>query len=165
MTDFQAKTTFDKVFEGGLLIKGLDGFFEFLGGLLLFVFTPDQIHRFAVFLTHTELLEDPHSKISHLLLSSTQHFSNGSRVFLIFYLWLHAAIKLIAVIGILKNMLWAYPFSLISLGALMLYQVYSIFFVKASFGMIGLTIFDVFILGMITVEYKKVKTKLQQKSA
>jgi len=165
MTDFKAKSTFDKVFEGGLLIKGLDGFFELLGGLLLFVFTPDQIHRFAVLLTHTELLEDPHNKASHLLLQSTQHFSNGSRIFLIFYLLLHAAIKLIAVIGILKNQLWAYPFSLISLGALTLYQVYSIFLIKVSFGMIGLTIFDVFILWMITVEYKKVKEKLAKKES
>jgi len=164
MSDFKAKSTFDKVFEGGLLIKGLGGFLEFLGGLLLFVFTPDQIHRFAVLLTHTELVQDPHSKISNMLLQSTHHFSNGSRIFLILYLWLHAAIKLIAVIGILKNMLWAYPFSLISLGALMLYQVYSIFFIKASFGMIGLTIFDILILWMITIEYKRVRLKLTTKA-
>ncbi|MEI6249064.1 MAG: DUF2127 domain-containing protein, partial [bacterium] len=59
---------------------------------------------------------------------------------------------------------WAYPFSLISLGALMLYQVYSIFFIKASFGMIGLTIFDILILWMITIEYKKVRLKLATKA-
>ena len=165
MGDFKAKTTFDRVFEGGLFIKGLSGISEAIGGLLLFVFTPEDIHRFTNFITHQELLESPNSKISHLILHSTQNFTNGSRIFLIVYLWLHASIKLIAVIGILKNILWAYPFSLITLGALMLYQAYSIFFVKASIGMIGLTIFDIFILWMITVEYKKVKSKLEQKSS
>lgn len=163
MTDFRAKSTFDKIFEGGLLIKGLDGFFEFLGGLLLFIFTPEQIHQFAVFLTHSELLEDPNSKVSQLLIHSTQNFTNGSRIFLIFYLWLHAAIKLIAVIGILKNLLWAYPFSLITLGALLLFQLYSIFFIKASFGMILLSIFDILILSMIWLEFKKVRHKLSTK--
>ena len=165
MSDFQAKTIFDKVFEGGLFIKGLSGISEAIGGLLLFVFSPEDIHKFANFITHQELLESPNSSISHLILHSTQNFTSGSRIFLIIYLWSHAAVKLIAVIGILKNLLWAYPFSLITLGALMLYQVYSIFFVKASIGMIGLTIFDIFILWMITVEYKKVKSKLEQKSS
>ena len=159
MSDFVAKTSFDKIFEGGLLLKGLSGGFEFLGGLLFLIFSPDQIHRFAVFLTHWELFESPNSKISHMLLNTTQHITNGSRLFLIIYLWIHALIKLIAVIGILKNLLWAYPFSLISLGALMLYQVYDIIFIKASLGMIGLTIFDIFILWMISVEYKKFKDR------
>jgi len=164
MSDFQAKTTFDKVFEGGLFIKGLSGISEAIGGLLLFIFTPEDIHKFANFITHQELLESPNSYISHLILHTTQNFTNGGRIFLIIYLWLHAAIKLIAVIGILKNILWAYPFSLISLGALMLYQAYSIFFVKASLGMIGLTIFDILILWMITIEYKRVRLKLATKA-
>lgn len=162
MSDFKAKSTFDKVFEGGLLIKGLSGVFEFLGGLLFFIFSPDQIHRFAIFLTHWELFESPKSEISHLLINSTSNFTNSSRIFLIFYLWIHAVIKLIAVIGILKNQLWAYPFSLVTLSGLVVYQLYTIFFEKPSLGMIALTIFDIFIIWMINVEYKKFKTKFKE---
>ncbi len=105
-----------------------------------------MIHRFVTFLTQKELLEDPHSKVANALIHSTDHFSSGSKTFAIVYLWVHAVIKLIAVIGILKNQLWAYPFSLITLGALMIFQLYSIFFIKVSVGLIILTIFDVFIL-------------------
>jgi uncharacterized membrane protein len=94
-------------------------------------------------------------------MQSTQQFTASTRVFLIVYLWLHATLKLIAVIGILKNQLWAYPFSLITLGLLMLYQVYSIVFVRPSIGMILLTIFDVFILWLIWREYIKVRLKLE----
>ncbi len=161
MSDFKAKSTFDKVFEGGLLIKGLSGILELLGGLLFFVFSPEQIHRFADFLTHWELFENPHSKISNIL-HAVQSFNNSSRVFLIFYLWIHAFIKLVAVIGILKNQLWAYPFSLFTLSGLVVYQLYTILFEKPSLGMIGLSIFDVFIIWMINVEYKKNKSKLKE---
>ena len=160
MSWYHPSTILDKVFEGGILIKGISGALEFLGGALLFFFSPAAIHNFIVFITHRELLTDPHDKIANLLLVLTQHIGDGGRTFLIVYLWIHATIKLIAVIGIMKNQLWAYPFSLITLGLLMLYQVYSIVFVSLSIGMILLTVFDVFILWLIMREYKIVRKNL-----
>jgi len=159
MSWYHPSSILDKVFEGGIIIKGISGALEFLGGLLLFFFSPASIHNFIALITQKELLANPNDKIANLLLNSTQHISNGGRTFIIIYLWIHAAIKLIAVIGILKNKLWAYPFSLISLGALMLYQLYSIIFVRVSIGMVLLTIFDVFMLWLISREYKIVKSK------
>ncbi len=158
MSTFRPTSFFDKVFEGGIILKGISGALEFLGGLLLFFVSPAAMHSFIAFLTQRELVEDPHDKIANLLLHSTQHIGSGSRTFLIIYLWIHAVIKLIAVIGILKNQLWAYPFSLVTLGLLMLYQVYIIVLVHATIGMILLTVFDVLILGLIWREYGKVRT-------
>ena len=162
MSWYHPNSLLDKVFEGGIIIKGVTGLVEFLSGLLLFFVSPATMHQFITFLTQRELLEDPHDKIANFLVHSTQHIGTGSKTFLIVYLWIHAIIKLIAVIGILKNQLWAYPFSLITLGLLMLYQLYTIFFVKASVGMILLTIFDVFILWLIWREYGKVRTLIPQ---
>jgi uncharacterized membrane protein len=161
MSTFRPASLFDKVFEGGIILKGISGILEFLGGLLLFFISPERLHTFVSFVTQKELLEDPHDHIANLIVHTTQGFGNSSRTFGIVYLWIHAAIKLTAVIGILKNQLWAYPFSLISLGVLMVYQLYSIFFVQASAGMIILTIFDVFILGLIWREYGKVRLTLK----
>jgi uncharacterized membrane protein len=157
MSWYHPTNLLDKIFEGGIIIKGTTGLLEFIGGLLLCFVSPAQIHHFIAFITQKELLEDPHDKVSNLLLHSTSHISSGGRAFAIAYLWIHATVKLIAVIGILKNQLWAYPFSLITLGLLMLYQAYTIFFVKASVGMILLTVFDVFILWLIWREYGKVR--------
>lgn len=159
MSWYHPSSILDKVFEGGIILKGISGTLEFIGGALLFFVSPASIHNFIVFITQKELLTDPHDMVANLLLTSTQHLG-GSRAFLVIYLWIHATIKLIAVIGILKNQLWAYPFSLISLGALMLYQVYSIVFVSVSIGMILLTIFDIFILWLILREYKIVRKNL-----
>jgi len=156
MSWYHPSTLLDKVFEGGIIIKGITGALEFIGGLLLFFVDPSVIHSFLVLITQKELIEDPHDRLATFLLQSTLHLGDG-KTFIILYLWIHALIKLIAVIGILRNQLWAYPFSTITLGLLMLYQLYSIIFVKLSVGLILLTIFDIFILWMIWREYRKVR--------
>ena len=161
-TWFKPTSLLDKIFEGSLLLKGLSGLAEFLGGLLLFGTSPDRLHNYINLVTQRELLQDPNDSVARWLLNLSTHLSSSDHTFLIIYLWVHAAIKLTAVIGILANQLWAYPFSLISLGALMIYQVYSIVYVKASIGMILLTIFDLFVLWMIWQEFAKVR--LNQKS-
>jgi uncharacterized membrane protein len=160
MSTFRPTNLFDKVFEGGIIIKGIDGALELIGGLLVLFISPASLHDFIAFATQRELVEDPHDVIANLLIHATASYSNNGRTFLVVYLWVHAAIKLIAVIGILKNQLWAYPFSLITLGLLVLYQLYTIFFVHATAGMILLTIFDIFILWLIWREYSKVKMRL-----
>lgn len=165
MSWYHPTSLLDKVFEGGIIIKGVTGALEFIGGLLLIFVSPAQMHEFIALVTQRELLEDPNDRVANLLLQATSHFTAGGQVFAIVYLWLHATIKLIAVIGILKNQLWAYPFSLITLGLLMIYQAYSIVFVKVSVGMILLTVFDVFILWLIWREYGKVKAGSQKSPA
>ncbi|MFI5270822.1 MAG: DUF2127 domain-containing protein [Candidatus Saccharimonadales bacterium] len=162
MSWFKPSSLFEKVFEGGLLIKGLDGFIELVAGFILLFVSPASIQHFLSFITARELQSEPNNKFAHLVLHSADHLTTSNKTFLIIYLWLHASIKLISVVGILKNWLWAYPFALISLGILTLYQVYSIV-VHASIGMILLTIFDVFILGMIWREYGFVKNKRSKK--
>ena len=162
MGRFRPTDLFDKVFEGGILLKGISGALELLGGLLLLFVSPASVHYFIATITQRELIEDPRDKVAHLLLTSTQQFTNSTRVFLILYLWIHAIIKLIAVVGILRNQLWAYPFSLITLGMLMLYQLYSIIFVRPTLGMIALTVFDVLILGLIWREYGRVRSRLSK---
>lgn len=156
MAWYHPSSIFDKVFEGGIIIKGATGALEFLGGLLLFFFNPASLKSFLMAITQNEFVEDPHDKWIVFIRHSAEHINLGNKYFAIAYLWIHATIKLVAVIGILRNQLWAYPFSLITLGALMLYQVYSIV-THATIGMILLTAFDVFILWLIWREYGKVK--------
>jgi uncharacterized membrane protein len=58
----------DRAFEGGIILKGLDGVLEMLGGLLLVLVSPATIDRIITTLTQHELSEDPHDFIAtHLL--------------------------------------------------------------------------------------------------
>lgn len=160
MSWYHPSTLLDKIFEGGIVIKGVGGVLEVLGGFLLLFISPHSIHDFIVFITQRDRIEDPHDMVTTTLLGWTDHLAHGGRVFIIAYLWVHAATKLIAVIGILRNQLWAYPFSLITLGMMMLYQTYSII-LHPGIGMILLTVFDVFMLWLIWREYGKARQTLQ----
>lgn len=161
MSWYHPATLFDKVFEGGLLIKGVLAAGEFLSGLLLLFVRPSTIHRFLAFITQQRLSENPHDKLAHLVLHSADSLNVSNKGFVVAYLWLLAAIKLISVIGILRGILWVYPFALIGLGLIMLFQVYTIV-VDASFGLIVLTVFDIGILGMIWLEYGKAKISVRK---
>ena len=155
---FHPKSLFDKSFTVGIVLKGIDGLIELLVGFLFIFLDPEKLHTLVVLATHRELSEDPHDFLANLLVNSSHFVSNGGRIFLIIYLWIHAVVKLVAVIGILKNKLWAYPFSLISLSVLTLYQFYEIIFVSVSLGMVLLTVFDIVIIWLIFREYKKINT-------
>jgi|JI10StandDraft_1071094.scaffolds.fasta_scaffold223613_2 uncharacterized membrane protein len=156
MSTFKPTSLLDKVFEGGIILKGLSGLLELLGGLLAFFMTPERLNHFVNFITQEELIA-PHQRLTSWLSLHSDHFTSGSRWFIMAYLFIHAAVKLTAVIGILKNQLWAYPFSLIALGLMTLYQVWDIVFVQARLGMVVLTVFDCFILWLIWREYQRKK--------
>jgi len=164
MAWYRPASVLDKIFEGGIILKGASGVLEFVAGLLLVFTSPDAIRSFLAFLTQREIAEDPNDTLANLILHSAEHFNSGNKTFAIAYLWVHAAVKLTAVVGILRNQLWAYPFSLIALGVLMLYQVYSMS-VKFSAGMLVLTVFDAIILWLIWREYGKVRPALTRRSA
>ena len=160
MAWFKATNTFEQVFKGSLILKGFSGVLEFIAGAVLLIFSPDRLRNFINLITQRELLEDSNDLIANALLNLTNNFSNGTKIFLITYLWVHAGVKLVAVIGILRNERWAYSFSLVALGILTGYQIYSLVFVKISMGLLALTVFDLFVLWMIWRE----KTSLNSKN-
>jgi uncharacterized membrane protein len=154
---FHPKNLFDKVFEYGILIKGIDGVIEALTAVALIFISPQRLQGLVVLATHRELSTDPNDFISNFLIHTSHNFTNSARLFFIVYLAIHAAVKIVSVVGLLRNKMWAYPFALISLGLLTLYQVYDIIFGAGSIFVVLLTVFDVAILALIWREYKKVK--------
>lgn len=148
--------TFKRVFYIGIVFKGLDGLGELLIGIALLFISPTQIHELVALATRGELSEDPHDLTANLLLKSTAHISNATTTFLVIYLFIHAIVKLVSVWGILARHRWAYPFALITLSLLTLYQFYDIV-VKPSAGIILLTILDIIVLWLIFREYRKIR--------
>lgn len=152
----RAYFTFKRIFYIGIFFKGVDGAIELFTAITLFFINPDQIHKLVALATREELAKDPHDFIANLLLNNTNHISRNAITFLIVYLLIHAAVKLVAVFGIILKQLWAYPFALITLGLLTLYQLYEII-VRPSLGMILLTALDIFVIWLIAREYTKIR--------
>lgn len=148
----------DKAFRTGLYLKGLDGLLETFGGIMLLIVSPEQINHLARWLTQGELSTDSNDFIAHHILKTAHDLTGASLIFGAAYLLSHGVVKLVLVVEVLRNHLWAYK-ALIGVTALfVVYQVYRITG-KFSMSLFLLTIFDLVIIYLTTVEYKKHKLR------
>jgi uncharacterized membrane protein len=148
-----------RTFEVGLILKGLDGILEVIGGILLLIVTPHAIAHFVHDLTMHELSEDPHDFIARSLVHATGHLSGSATTFGAIYLLSHGAAKVILVGLVIKRKLWAYPWLIVLLLAFIVYQIYRIAAVRFSWGLTALTIFDAALVWLTGREYQVQKAK------
>jgi uncharacterized membrane protein len=148
-----------QIFQISVLLKGAHALVECIGGLVLAFVSTSTITRLVNALTQEELIEDPNDFVAAQLLSLAQNFTVSTQRFYAFYLLSHGVIKVFLVIGLLRNKLWAYPVSLVVLGLFIMYQLYR-FSYTHGFGLIVLTVFDVFVMGLIWHEYRLVRRHL-----
>ena len=142
-----------------VLVKGAHALIECLGGIVLALISTSSIASFVNALTQDELIEDPNDFVATHLLAMASNFSVQSKNFYAFYLLSHGVIKLLLVVGLLRNKLWSYPASLIVLGLFIVYQAYR-FSYTHGFGLIALTVFDVIVIVLIWHEYGLVRRHL-----
>ena len=137
-----------------IILKGLDGLLELIGGLLLIAVGAATINRVITDLTRHELSEDPHDFVATRLM----HFGNGltgSAVhFAAAYLLVHGLVKVVLVVALLRNQLWAYPWLIITLIIFIVYQLYRIALVPTA-GLIALTLFDAVVVWLTWREWRK----------
>ena len=151
---FRPRDLLDQTFEVGIILKGLDGLLEVIGGLLLLVVSPATIDRLVTSLTQHELSEDPHDFLATHLLKTTHGLTGSAVLFGAIYLLAHGVVKVILVAALLKNQLWAYPWMLGFLAVFIAYQLYRLSF-QPSVGLTTLTIFDAVIAWLTYREYRK----------
>ncbi len=109
-------------------------------------------------LAQSELLEEPGDFIATHSLALAQQFALTGSTFIALYLLARGGIKLLLIIALLKNQLWAYPSSLVVLGLFVIYQLYQIFLTTSIF-IIALTIFDLVVMWFIWREYKVLRLR------
>lgn len=144
----------DTTFRVGLVLKAADGLLEIIAGTLLLFISPSTINRIAHTLTAHELSEDPHDRLAHYILHTTGHLSSGTTLFGAIYLLSHGISKVVLVVLVLRNKLWAYPWLIALLGVFIVYQLYVMIFVRYSWALAALTAFDVFLVWLTWREYQ-----------
>jgi|SRR5215510_10590504 len=154
------KDLLDRTFEVAIILKGLDGVLEVVGGLLLLLVTPATINRIAAALTEHELSQDPHDFLATHLLNTAHGLTRSSVLFGSLYLLSHGVVKIVLVVSLLRNKLWAYPWMIAFLLLFIAYQIYRIVLVPPSLGLALLTIFDLFVVWLTYREYQKQRQRL-----
>jgi uncharacterized membrane protein len=142
-----------QIFQVSVLIKGAYSVIECVAGVAFALVSTSSIKNLVDMLTQEELIEDPKDFIATHLLAAAQNFSVETKNFYAFYLLSHGIVKLLLVIGLLRNKLWSYPVSLIVLGLFIVYQLYRFSYTRGA-GLIVLTVFDILVMGLIWHEYR-----------
>src|SRR5713101_121877 len=142
------------LFELGISLKFLNGLLEMVGGIFLFLSTPESLSKLAAKLLTNELLEDPKDLVANTLLHAAQQLSVNAQIFASVYLLIHGTVKVGLVIALWKRKLWAYPLAGVVLVLFTVYQVY-LFSHSGSLFQLVLTVVDVVILLLLWSEYKR----------
>jgi uncharacterized membrane protein len=77
MAEFRRGDLLDRAFLVGIVLKGLDGVLEIVGGTLLLLVSPLTIDRISSTLTQHELSEDPHDFLANHLLHAAGALTTG----------------------------------------------------------------------------------------
>lgn len=147
---------FHKGFEFGILIKAIDSILEIIGGILLIFLNPSRLNNLIVWLTQHELSEDPRDVIANFIIRLSSKFTINTQYFGVFYLISHGIVKLILIIFLWKGKVWAYPVTIASLIVFIIYQIYR-YMLNPSMGLVILTIFDVIMIILTFIEYRRIK--------
>src|SRR4029077_11027039 len=113
-----------RLFEIGVVLKGINAALELIAGALL-LFTPVITHL-VLARSQNELIEDPNDFFaSHVrsFLLANPHVQLYAGI----YLLVEGVVKAVLVVGLLRNKLWAYPAALGVLSLLILYQIVTFF--------------------------------------
>jgi uncharacterized membrane protein len=142
-----------RLFAVSVLIKGVDGVLETIGGILFMFVSPKALNNLVIFLTAHEMSEDPDDWFSASLRHAVHNLSSDTKLFVSVYLFAHGLIKVFLVAGLLRKKLWAYPAALWFLGIFIFYQVYR-FSHTLSLGLLALSAFDLFVASLVWLEYR-----------
>lgn len=147
-----------RLFEIGVLLKGIEGVLELIGGVSFFFSSADYLNKIVSALTQNELSAEPNDYLTHLTVDWFHHLTAGTIHFVAFFLLVNGIINVTLVYGITRKKMWAYQGAIFILVLFVLFQAYRLFYVQSWF-LILATVYDAALAGLISHEYKRVSKK------
>lgn len=154
MQILKGTTLLDRSFQTSITLKGLDGLLEIIGGFLFLGRNPARVNAIVLAITQHTLSTDPHDFFATHLLHASQGMMGEAHYFFFFYLVSHGLAKVILVVALWLNRMWAYPAMILLLIAFILYQLYRMTFAPSWF-LVLLTLFDAVVIWLTWAEYEK----------
>ncbi len=139
-----------------LILKGINGALEVVGGILLWALSYEKIRHIVDFLTQGELKEDPNDLIANFFLRTAKKLSLSDQIYGGIFLLSHGVIKLALIAALFQKKLWAYPIAIFVFSLFTVYQMYR-FFLTHSFWMVVISVFDVFVIIVTYLEYRRLQ--------
>ena len=154
LVTFRPRDTLDRLFAVSVAIKGLDGLLELIGGLALLVITPEQVERIASVFARGVLGSALPDTVATWASAGAERLTTSGLAFGAAYLLAHGLVKVVLVLALLRNKLWAYPWMIAVLLGFVAFQSYE-FAISPSYGLAVLTVFDLAVIALTWREYRR----------
>ena len=151
-----------RIFRISILMKGIDGILETVGGLLLLFINKHSIAAAVRTLFSHELAQDPSDIVARFLIRLTENMSLNTRLFGALYLLIHGVIKIFLVGSLWRRKLWAYPLAGVILVVFVIYQIFRIVH-SYSVMLLILTVIDIVIIVLLRFEYRRLVAESRAK--
>ena len=142
-----------KLFDVVVVLKGLNGVLELIGGAALALIPSAEIVTLVDYLTRTELSKDPGDLIANGLTHWAANFGQGAQLFVAMYLLFHGVAKVTLATLLLKGQKIAYPIALVFFSAFVLYALHRLS-LHWSWVLAAFTALDVFTIAVIAREWR-----------
>ena len=149
-------TTLHRLFVLGVIVKGVDGVLECIGGILVVLVEKTHLSDAVIALTQHELIRDPDDRLAHLAQWLLWGTPASAKYFAAGYLLLHGIVKVFLVVQMFREKLWAFPLSIGILGVFVLYQLERLTR-HFSWWTLALALLDIAFLWFVWNEYRKAK--------
>lgn len=150
-----ASKLMNRMFDVVVLLKGLDGVIEIIGGAALLFVQTGAIVALATALTAHELSEDPNDLVANLLNHWAASVGHGTQMFIAAYLLFHGIAKVTLAAFLLMGKVWAYPAALTFFVVFVAYTAYRL--ARAwSWSLAGLCVLDLLTIGLVAREWRAI---------
>ncbi|ARC56710.1 hypothetical protein AS850_06430 [Frondihabitans sp. 762G35] len=147
-------TPLDRVFLWFVVIKGVDGLLELVGGTALLVIGPGALGTLARWALGQVLAADPDNALAESLRPGVAHLTAATTVFAGVYLLIHGVVKVVLWWAVARHRYGLYPWMIAVLCIFIGYQVYELA-ASWSWALAALTVFDVVIVWLTVIEYRR----------
>jgi uncharacterized membrane protein len=144
--------TVHRVFELAILIKGIDGVLETVGGLLILFIPLHSLDDWIRFLLAHELSTESHDLLAHAAEHLLDILSLSTKVFASVYLIGHGLVKIFLVYALWREKMWAFPIALWFIVLFVAYQLYRYTHTHST-ALLIFALFDVCVSWFIWREY------------
>ncbi|HUD11567.1 MAG TPA: DUF2127 domain-containing protein [Candidatus Saccharimonadia bacterium] len=144
----------DKWFKVAVILKGVDGYFEVLGGLLLLAIPLDRTQDALLGLAFYEVQPGQHAFIGNYLARVGQQLDPHWQLIAALYLLVQGSIKIVLVIALMQRKYFLYPWAIGFMVAFIFYLSYRIGYDR-SILLAVLTLFDCVVAYLTYLEWNR----------
>jgi len=141
-----------RIFELGVLVKGLNGTWETVAGLSVLIIGKASFGNLFSFLVRGELLENPHDWLINAGMQALQNFG-GAKTFIGLYFLIHGVTNIFLSIQLYRNRLWAYLVTICVMVIFIAYQYHRILLYHSQL-LTAVTVYDILFVILTWHEYQ-----------